>query len=496
MLSTVVLDSGTYSESNSPSSRHECPARRRAAGAEAPPRARPHQLLSRAVRHHVCRHYSPACGRCVAGSGRIVGGVTPAPWTVLRSRNLARIAPRDHTPLGKSRGPRRQASAPAADGRRKPPFRGALAPVRCGTGYSAYCRAFRFPFYLPGASCKELLRNKARTVRSGFGRVPMAEAGQVIKYRCLTSLARAECARVPDRIALRPPRSGGGLLCVSAAEAPSVKASLSRREFTPPPRGARSGGPGWRGRKEAPPRSRCGRSARARPRTRADRPQRPLGGASFRPRHARPPDRPAAGGGVDLPGPRKRGRGITLRSRVVEGASDSTLVPHRQRSSDSEAPSTAQTRGPPPPLSWGRRQYDPVPARALRARAMSNSDICLPPPASGDRRPSNPEQTVRAVAEQLFAARFRQIKGKAERRQSHCNQSRTERVRSRHGRAACAARPLRARSPAGVPPRLFPRGVWSLGAIRARFRGQTVQGAGVTPPTIPPLPATHLARRS
>ena len=35
--------------------------------------------------------------------GRSVGGVTPAPWTVC-PRNLARVAPRDHTPLGKSRG--------------------------------------------------------------------------------------------------------------------------------------------------------------------------------------------------------------------------------------------------------------------------------------------------------------------------------------------------------------------------------------------------------
>ena len=52
--------------------------------------------------HHVCRHYDRRA-RCVAGSGRIVGGVTPAPWTVC-PRNLARIAPRDHTPLGKSRG--------------------------------------------------------------------------------------------------------------------------------------------------------------------------------------------------------------------------------------------------------------------------------------------------------------------------------------------------------------------------------------------------------
>src|SRR5580698_10021420 len=33
-------------------------------------------------------------------------------------------------------------------------------------------------------------------------------------------------------------------------------------------------------------------------------------------------------------------------------------------------------------------------------------------------------------------------------------------------------------SPSGVPPRLFPRGVWSLGAIRARFRGQTVESGG------------------
>jgi hypothetical protein len=50
--------------------------------------------------------------------------------------------------------------------------------------------------------------------------------------------------------------------------------------------------------------------------------------------------------------------------------------------------------------------------------------------------------------------------------------------------AACAAPSAlgRARLP-GVPPRVFPRGVWSLGATRARFRGQTVQGAGVTPPT-------------
>jgi hypothetical protein len=90
-----------------------------------------------------------------------------------------------------------------------------------------------------------------------------------------------------------------------------------------------------------------------------------------------------------------------------------------------------------------------------------------------------------------------------ERRQTHCSRSdcsQRTRTQRRTGRAtekaACAALPLRARSPAGVPPRLCPRGVWSLGAIRARLRGQTVQGAGVTPPTVDPLPAAHPACRS
>ena len=52
--------------------------------------------------HHACRHYDRRAG-CAAGSGVIVGGVKPAPWTVT-TRSLARIAPRDHTPLGKNRG--------------------------------------------------------------------------------------------------------------------------------------------------------------------------------------------------------------------------------------------------------------------------------------------------------------------------------------------------------------------------------------------------------
>ena len=165
------------------------------------------------------------------------------------------------------------------------------------------------------------------------------------------------------------------------------------------------------------------------------------------------------------------------------------------------------TRQRPPPPSIARSFFSPRAGRGERkaipfsrrdcARrvSMSNSHIERPvscSPDGAERNPgydqrafSRPRISLRSIrATKLFAARFRQIKGKAERRQSHCRQSRTERVRSRHGRSGLR-RPFRsrARSPAGVPPRFFPRGVWSLGAIRARFRGHTVQGAGVPPPT-------------
>ena len=55
------------------------------------------------------------------------------------------------------------------------------------------------------------------------------------------------------------------------------------------------------------------------------------------------------------PPPRKRGRGTTLRSRVVEGASDSTLRFRCRRSVESRAPPTA-FGGPPSPLSRGGKE--------------------------------------------------------------------------------------------------------------------------------------------
>jgi hypothetical protein len=93
----------------------------------------------------------------------------------------------------------------------------------------------------------------------------------------------------------------------------------------------------------------------------------------------------------------------------------------------------------------------------------------------------------RAVAEQLFAARFRQIKkgsgtpadaGGTTRTHTACG--------ARHGRSGLRrAFRYRARSPAGVPPRLFPRGVWSLGATRARFRGQVALPTSSDAPRMP-----------
>jgi hypothetical protein len=64
-------------------------------------------------------------------------------------------------------------------------------------------------------------------------------------------------------------------------------------------------------------------------------------------------------------------------------------------------------------------------------------------------------------------------------------------------RAACAALRLRARSPAGVPPRLSPEGLFIPKAQSGPgFVGQGVHVAGFTPPTPHPLAAMHPARRS
>jgi len=78
--------------------------------------------------------------------GLAVGGVTPAPWTV-GPRSLARIAPGDNTPLGKSRGG-------TPEGELSPPVQG-TAPhrKRCG-GYNptSFRRSISFLFWRNGKS--------------------------------------------------------------------------------------------------------------------------------------------------------------------------------------------------------------------------------------------------------------------------------------------------------------------------------------------------------
>ncbi len=144
--------------------------------------------------HHACRHYDRHA-RCVAGSGKAVGGVTPAPWTAF-PRSLARIAPRDHTPLGRAVVERRQASAPESGrGGASRLLRGATrAPFACGRCYLRL-PAFRFPYFFIRSPDE---RSDIRDGHGGFSIVPgfrsahpgYGEELRAVRHRCLTSLAR------------------------------------------------------------------------------------------------------------------------------------------------------------------------------------------------------------------------------------------------------------------------------------------------------------------
>ena len=141
-------------------------------------------------------------------------------------------------------------------------------------------------------------------------------------------------------------------------------------------------------------------------------------------------------------------------------------------------------------------------ARALRARAMSNSDVERPVVrmqrnairvrSVGWVERSETHPLLRALVGFAslyppYEARFRQeIKGSG----TPADAGRTTRTHTacgaRHGRSGLRrAFRYRPRSPAGVPPRLFPRGVWSLGAIRARFRGQVALPTSSDAPRMP-----------
>ena len=186
-------------------------------------------------------------------------------------------------------------------------------------------------------------------------------------------------------------------------------------------------------------------------------------------------------------------------AEAVGGARASTLFRRRHRSVASEAPSTAQTRGPPPPLSRGRMHAPPFP----RAH----------PPASGveqqcqERRGSYPvariERSEIRVRSRSFTVHpgfhFVQPELRNSLRLASGNKKKGSgtpadavfhaRTQRRAGRA-CAALPLRARSPAGVPPT-------ALAAATERHRSAPVHalpGTGLLRNGCYPSPAVPVQR--
>jgi hypothetical protein len=164
-----------------------------------------------------------------------------------------------------------------------------------------------------------------------------------------------------------------------------------------------------------------------------------------------------AGEVVFHPAPRPAGRGNRRRRWAGRG---SRLFFRSDSEASSQTPPIL--RAPrelwmvPLPLSRWRMQYDPGLARALRARTMSNSAFYLPPPFAMTGSASHPTGAGRF---ELLRSNSLRLASGNKRKEAERRQTRSPRpVRKRRtgraaDKAACAALPLRARSPAGVPPR-------------------------------------------
>ncbi len=140
----------------------------------------------------------------------------------------------------------------------------------------------------------------------------------------------------------------------------------------------------------------------------------------------------------------------------------------------------------------GNMQYNPGLAAHSRARVMSNSDLKRPATCSPDERSDIRVRVCRmgrAIAKPIiflhatvgFASLYppyEEIKKEAERRQTRSPRPvRKRRTGRATEKAACAALPLRARSPAGVP-------LTALAAATERHRSAPVHA----------LPGTELGR--
>ena len=176
------------------------------------PRAWPHQLRTRAVRHHACRHYDRRA-RCVAGSGQAVGGVTPALWTALPTKPGPDRTKGLHTPWAEPWWNAGRRARPRAEGRRKPPFPWRDPHAVCVREVSDLrLPAFRFPYFF--RHCEER-------------RAPEAIQNLSIELDCFAPLAMTHAKR--------------GCLTMSIGKT----RGQSRREnellyYLSPPRGERS----------------------------------------------------------------------------------------------------------------------------------------------------------------------------------------------------------------------------------------------------------------
>ena len=161
--------------------------------------------------HHACRHYD-RCAGCAAGSGAEPAVISAA--LAKHPRSLARIAPRDYTPLGKSRG-----GTPAGE-RARSGWVGASRSVRgaprtrwCGHD-QCVCRrsASLISFVARMNEVKSGSGMKARRSCPDIAPLIRATGYGPFRHRCLTSLARGVRARERDRIASAPTQVGRGTI--------------------------------------------------------------------------------------------------------------------------------------------------------------------------------------------------------------------------------------------------------------------------------------------
>ena len=150
------------------------------------------------------------------------------------------------------------------------------------------------------------------------------------------------------------------------------------------------------------------------------------------------------GGGLNDPLTTKTKRRIQtpifVARRAAVGASNSTISLRRQRSDESDAPSTAQTRGPLPRFSRGRMSASVLamhPRPSFASRNVKQRRIVARIERSESRvrlASSNGDPGVRCAHPGL------RRKKEAERRQTQCFMSPCQRARRRAtDKAACAA---------------------------------------------------------